>query len=133
MDDVYSFEAKFTDIIPIGQVSEGLRLDVHFVGTIVNGPFTGGTVRGIDYLLFRPDGIGIIDVREMISTPKGETLSVRAYGYVVPPEGVRLPPAEVMLRPDFEWPDVTFPFHGFALAQTGATELSWMNHTALAF
>ena len=133
MERVYRFEATFTELVPVGQVPEGIRLDAHFTGRIVEGPLTGGTVRGIDYLLFRPDGVGIIDVHELVTGPADERISVRAYGYVTPPARVQLPPADVMLRTDFTWPELELPLHGFALCQTAAADLAWLNRTALAF
>jgi hypothetical protein len=41
----------------------------------------------------------------------------------VPPPEFELPPTEVLLSPEFQWPDVSLPFHGFALFRTGAVGL----------
>jgi hypothetical protein len=132
MQLVYRFEAKFTDLVPIGLVPEGIRLDAPFAGPIVEGPFKGGTVSGTTYGLLRADGVEVIDVRGFFATPAGQRVAVQVYGYVVPPAGARFPPLEEMLRPDFTWPDVEQPMHGFALYRTGAADLAWLNRTALA-
>jgi hypothetical protein len=131
-DHLYRFEAAFTDLVPIGLVPEGLRLDAHFAGSVVDGDFAGAGVRGIDYLLFRSDGVGVLDVYEVLATERG-SVSVRAGGYLVPPPEFELPPTEVLLSPEFQWPDVSLPFHGFALFRTGAVGLEWLNRTVAAF
>src|SRR5205814_2380607 len=120
-------------IVPIGLVPEGVRLDVSFQGSIVEGPLAGATLRGIDYLLLRADGVGIIDAYEVASTAAGQHLSLHAQGYLTPPAGMQFPPPDVLLSPDFKWPDVPLPMHGFVLGRTGAPELAWLNRTALAF
>ena len=60
MEAVYRFEATLTESVPVGLVPEGVRLDVHFEGEVVEGALTGARVRGIDYLLLRADGVGVI-------------------------------------------------------------------------
>ena len=129
----YRFEATLTEVVPIGLVPEGIRLDVFFKGSITDGPLGGATLRGIDYLLLRADGVGTIDAYEVVSTSDGQHLSLHAQGYIVPPAGMQLPAPPVLLSPDFQWPDVPLPLHGFVLARTGAREFEWLNRTALAF
>lgn len=130
---VYRVEARISEVIPVGLVPEGVRLDAHFSGRVVEGPLSGATMRGVDYLLLRADGIGVIDAYEVVSTEAGAHVSAHAQGYVTPPPGVQLPPPEVMLSPGFEWPDLPLPMHGFVLYRTGAEDLSWMNRTSLGF
>jgi len=129
----YRFEATLTEVVPIGLVPEGIRLDVSFKGSITDGPLIGATLRGIDYLLLRADGVGIIDACEVISTSGGQHISLHPQGYIVPPAGMQLPAPQVLLSPEFRWPDVPLPMHGFVLARTGAREFEWLNRTALAF
>src|SRR5215207_8889163 len=133
MDLVYRFEADLTEVVPVGLVPEGIRLDVYFTGQVVEGPLSGATLRGIDYFLLRSDGIGVVDAYELISTDADQHVSTHAQGYITPPPEVQLPPSEVLLSPDFRWPDVSLPTHGFVLCHTGAEDLAWMNRTALAF
>ena len=52
----YRFEAMLTEVVPIGLVPEGIRLDAFFKGSITDGPLSGATLRGIDYLLLRAEG-----------------------------------------------------------------------------
>lgn len=133
VDLVYRFTADLTEVVPVGLVPEGIRLDAHFTGSIVEGLLHGAQVRGVDYLLLRSDGVGVINVYEVVTTTAGEHVSVHAQGYVVPPDGMSMPPPDVMLGPRFKWPDVPLPMHGFALCRTGAKRLSAFNRTALAF
>ena len=130
---VYRFEARTTELIPVGLVPEGIRLDAYFSGPVTEGVLSGATLRGIDYVLLRADGIGVIDAHDVISTGTGQHVSVHAQGYITPPPEVQMPPPEVMLSPEFQWPDVPLPMHGFVLARTGSEELAWMNRTALGF
>ena len=132
MDVLDRFEAQFTDIVPVGVVPEGLRLDVHFEGRVTEGRLAGATVRGIDYLRYRSDGVGVLDVREVLSLD-GRHVDVQAQGYIPAVAGQEFPPAEVMLAPDFQWPDAASPFHGFAMALTGAPEWQDLNSTLVAF
>ncbi|MGD9891749.1 MAG: DUF3237 family protein [Dehalococcoidia bacterium] len=132
MQFAYRFEATMTESIPIGITPEGVRFDNVFDGVIVEGPHTGARVHAVDPFLLRSDGVGVIDAYELISTTAGQQITARVYGYVTPPAGMQLPPPEVLLRADFQWPDIDFPLHGFVLASTGARELDWMNRTAFA-
>lgn len=133
MNLAYRFEADLAEVVPVGLVPEGIRLDVYFAGQVVEGPLSGASLRGLDYLLLRSDGVGVVDAYEVISTDSGQHVSAHAQGYVTPPPEMQLPPPEVILSPEFQWPDVPLPLHGFVLYRTGAEELAWMNRTALAF
>ncbi len=133
MEAVYRFEATLTESVPVGLVPEGVRIDLHFEGEVVEGALTGARVRGIDYLLFRADGVGVINAYEVISTDDGDHISLHARGYAVLPEGLELPPPDVLLSPDFSWPDVDIPLHGFVMASSGSQAHAWLNSTALAF
>jgi hypothetical protein len=132
LEIAYRFEATMTESIPIGLTPEGIRFDNVFDGLIVEGPHTGARVHAVDPFLMRPDGVGVIDAYELISTTNGEHITARVRGYVVPPAGLQLPPPDVLLSPDFQWPDIDFPLHGFVLASTSGDELAWMNRTAFA-
>ena len=106
----YRLEATLTEVVPIGLIPEGIRLDAFFKGSITNGSLTGAALRGIDYLLLRADGVGVINVYEVISTSDGQHISVHAQGYSISPAGMQLPDPEVLLSPGFQWPDVPVPF-----------------------
>ena len=120
MDLLYRLEAQLTDILPIGLVPEGVRLDVHFDGRLTNGELAGARVRGIDYLLLRSDGVGVVDAREAVVADEGH-IEIKAQGYLVPPDGLELPPPDVILAPGFSWPDVELPVQEFALLRTGVS------------
>jgi hypothetical protein len=132
MDLVYRFEADLTEVVPVGLVPEGIRFDAYFSGKVVEGLLSGATLRGIDYLLLRSDGVGVIDAYEVFSIDADQHVSAHVQGYLTPPPEVQLPPPEVILSPEFRWPDVPLPAHGFVLLRTGAEDLAWMNHTAIA-
>jgi len=110
--DGYAFEARFTNIVPIGLTPVGLRVDLDYTGTITDGPLTGATISGADFFLLRPDGIGQVDVRERITRGDRVVASLRFVGYVVPP--IPMPALPTLLSPDFEWPDIDLPMHGAA-------------------
>jgi len=133
MEPLYRFEASLTKVVPVGLVPEGVRLDVHFDGQVTAGAFVGAHVSGIDYLLLRGDGVGVIDAYEILDAGDGRVVSAHAQGYVVPPDGVELPPPNVLLSPDFVWPDLPLPLHGFALYRTGASDLAHLNRIAASF
>jgi len=131
---VYLFEADVIEMVPVGLVPEGARFDVYFSGQLVEGPLSGATLRGIDYLLFRYDGIGVVNAHEIITTNADhQHVSIHAQGYITPFPEMQLPPPEELLSPEFRWPDVPLPAHGFVLYRTGAVDLAWMNRTTLAF
>ena len=132
MPTLYRFEARFTALVAIGPVPDGIRLDAHFEGRVVEGELAGASVSGIDYLRFRSDGIGVLDVREVLAHD-GQTVEVRAGGYLIPPAGFALPPADVLAAPDFAWPEVDLPFHGSATFSTAAEAWQQLNRTVAIF
>ena len=72
--DAYAYEATLTRVVPIGLVPEGVRLDAHYTGTITEGPLAGDAVEGVDYLLLRPDGVGVITGQVCGDVPGREPL-----------------------------------------------------------
>ena len=132
MDLLYRFEAQFTDVVPVGLLPDGLRFDVHFEGRVTDGRLAQARVRGIDYLRIRPDGIGVLDVREVLSLD-GRHVEVKAQGYLPPAADEEPPPPEVMLAPDFVWPDAPAPFYGCAFLSTAVAEWQDFNSTMATF
>jgi hypothetical protein len=53
--------------------------------------------------------------------------------YLIPPAGLALPSPEVMLTPEFTWPEVDLPVHGFAMFRTAAQEWQELNRTVGTF
>lgn len=122
---LYRFEAKL-DVLPIGPVPEGIRMANAFEGVVTQGLLEGARVWGIDHLLLRADGVAVIDAQKTIS--RGSThLYEHVRGYGLPPEGMALPPVEVMLDPAFEWPDVLFPVLGSSTFRAADPELAYLS------
>lgn len=130
---VYRWEGQLTKVIPVGLVPEGIRLDVGFTATVVEGTLSGHALEGVDYLLLRSDGVAVIDAYEQLELAPGQAIALHARGYVTPPEGVVLPPPNILLSPDFRWPDLQMPMHGAVSCQTGVAEWAWLNRTMLGF
>ncbi|MGY1781830.1 DUF3237 family protein [Geodermatophilus sp. SYSU D01036] len=124
--DGYVLEAAVSGMVPIGVVPEGLRIDVGVEGTITDGPMVGGRVVGTDFLLVRHDGVGVLDVREVVHLPAGTTVAVAVTGYLIPP--FPIPPLDE-ITPDTEWPDVDVPIHGAATLRTADPSLAALNRT----
>jgi hypothetical protein len=132
MEPLYRIEAHFTSLTVVGALPDGLRLDAHFEGRVVDGEFEGATVRGSDYLRFRPDGIGVLDVREILERD-GDRIDVHAGGYLVPPDGFVMPPPEVISAPGFTWPEIDMPMHGFVTFATATPDWNELNRTVATF
>ena len=131
LDFTYRMEATFTDVVSIGIVPEGLRIDAHYQGHVIEGPLAGGIVRGVDYLLIRSDGVSVLDARHTITTAAGRQIAVRGQGYGE--SDTPLPPAEALGNAPSAAPDATSHLTGVAFCQTAAPDLLWLNRTVLAF
>ena len=110
----------------VGLVPEGIRLDGHSTGVATEGLLAGATLTGIDYLLYRHDGVGVLYVRGFAVHPEGVTASMTMKGYLGEPMPGMI---EAMLDPEFEPPDVDIPAHGAAWFQTMAPQYAFLNHT----
>jgi hypothetical protein len=129
--DGYAFEAAITEVVPFGLVPEGLRIDGHFQGRVTEGPLAGDTVTGIDHLLLRRDGVGVMDIRMVARSAAGRAVSWYAGGYLTLQGEV--PPLEVLGDPGFVWPDRESPMHGWATMRSAAPELRAVNSTVYGF
>lgn len=125
---LYRFEGELTDIAPIGLTHAGARFDSTFEAALVDGTLGEGRVRGVDYFLLRPDGVGVIDTRFTIEAREGH-VHCHARGYVVPPPGMPAPPLDAVMAPGFRWPDIDLPITEAAFCETGAPALAHLNHT----
>lgn len=124
-DLLYRFEAELT-LNVVGPVAEGLQMSNPFEGRVTEGVFDGARVWGIDPFLLRKDGVGVVDVAKTISGDGYHVYEhVRAYSR--PPEGLEMPPLDVLMDPDFEWPDVAFPIQGSSTFRAGTPEWTWLN------
>lgn len=129
--DAYAFTAQLTRIAPVGIVPAGLRIDVGFTGRVTDGPLAGATIEGIDYVVIRPDGVAVIDARELVTSAEGVTVALHAEGYIVAP--FPMPPLAALAAPDFAWPDAELSLHGAARAESAAPQLVPANRTVYGF
>lgn len=129
--DKYAFRAEVTSIRPIGLTAQGLRIDISLTGSVTEGQLTGCTIEVIDYLIIRPDGVGVIDARDTILDGDRVIAAMRAEGYIVPPFPV--PELPVLADPNFQWPDVDLPAHGAHFWETSREDLSTAAATVYGF
>lgn len=122
---LYRFDAVL-EIRPVGIVPEGLRLVVSFDGRISEGMLAGGRAWGIDHLLIRRDGVGVIDAHKTLSLGNVNVYE-HVQAYCLPPEDLALPPLEVLLEPGFAWPERMFVVHGFSMFRAAHPELAFLN------
>jgi hypothetical protein len=75
-----SFKGRPTEFVDYGNTPIGKRVDIHFEGELT-GDALSGTMRGIDYIRVRSDGVVELDVRAVILTHDGVNISVQISGY----------------------------------------------------
>ena len=83
IDHLYSYNATLQ--VPfevIGPTPEGIRLNVYVTGGEAHGPKLNGKLRhaGGDWLVVRPDGVGVLDVRTTLETQDGALIYVTHRG-----------------------------------------------------
>lgn len=110
----------------IGLVPEGIRLHGHSSGVVTDGLLAGATTTGVDYMLYRHDGVGVLDVRGFAVHPDGVTVAMTMKGFMGEPMPGML---EAMLDPSFEPQDVDIPLHGAAWFETMAEQYAFLNHS----
>ncbi|OLT06127.1 hypothetical protein BJF90_18325 [Pseudonocardia sp. CNS-004] len=123
-------EGTLTELVTVGLLPEGLRMHNSFEGTIVAGEPAGALVRGVDAFVIRPDGIGVVDAREVVTSSAG-TLYADVLGHAHPPNGMPMPPLEVFLDPAFSWPDVRFRIECAAIYRTSSPGLGELGRTVV--
>jgi hypothetical protein len=125
---IYRFEGQLAEPYPVGRFDDGIRFHNDFEGTVVDGPFAGGRIFGLDQFMIRADGVGFVDAPEVIEV--GDVrVSVHVRGYVVPPAGTPVPSLDDIADPDFAFPDVPFRFTGCALLRTAHPHYASLNAT----
>ncbi len=87
---VYRFRGELGELYPLGLFDDGIRFHNQFEGRIVEGPFAGGRIFGLDQFILRPDGVGVIVAPEVIDAG-GARVALEVRGYVVPPPGSPVP------------------------------------------
>lgn len=129
-DIVYRLEGKLADLYPIGLFPEGIRFHNDFSADIVAGPFAGGRIFGLDQFLVRPDGVGVVVAHEVVETAQTR-VAFDIRGYVLPPEGLEMPPLEVLAAPGFEFPDVDFRVLATAMMRTADPRFEHLNRSVV--
>jgi hypothetical protein len=125
---IYRFEGQLAQPYPVGRFDDGIRFHNDFEGTVVDGPFAGGRIFGLDQFTIRPDGVGFVDAPEVIEL--GDVrVSVQVRGYVVPPPGAPVPSLDDILDPSFAFPDRPSRFTGCALVRTAHPDHAHLNAT----
>jgi hypothetical protein len=127
---LFRMEGRLTELVTVGLFGEGVRMRNTFEGTIVSGRPAGALVRGVDEFVIRPDGVGVVDAREVLTSAEG-ALVADVFGYAHPPAGLQMPPLEVFVDPAFVWPDVTFTIECGAVYRTAAPALAELGRTAV--
>ena len=127
---VYRLEGSLADLYPIGLFSEGLRFHNDFSADIVEGPFKGGRIFGLDQFMVRPDGVGVIVAHEVVEGADTR-VAFDIRGYVLPPDGLEMPPLEVLASPGFEFPDLDFRVLATALMRTAGPRFDHLNRTVV--
>lgn len=125
---VYRFVGLLGQPYPVGLFDDGIRFHNEFEGRVVDGPFAGGRIFGLDQFLLRPDGVGVIIAPEVIDD--GTTrVALEVRGYLVPPEGVPAPPLTALFEPGFAFPDAEFRVTGSATIATSDPAYAALNRT----
>lgn len=122
---LYRFEAHL-DVKPLVIAPEGLRMLNAFDGRITAGMLEGARVSGVDHLLVRHDGVGIIDAPKTISLGSVNVVE-HVTGYCLPPAGLQMPPFQAMFEPGFAFPDLPFTVIGSSMFRTDVPELAHLN------
>lgn len=121
---LYRFEAKLTPNI-VGLIPEGLQMANSFEGAITHGLMRNARVWGIDHLLIRSDGVGIIDAPKTLSLGDRHVFE-HVRGYCIPPAGLQMPPLDALVAPDFEWPDVPFTIRATSVFKSADPSLNYL-------
>jgi hypothetical protein len=111
----------------IGVLPQGRRRIIPIEGGEFEGPRIRGRVLpfGADWMLIRPDGVAVIDVRATLQTDDDALIYMRYGGY-------RHGPADVMqaLADGEDVDPATYYFRIAVILETGAEKYSWLNQIA---
>ncbi len=77
------FQFTIAKQIIFGETPYGIRHNEYYEGE-VTGDLVSGHMSGIDYMLYRPDGIDEVNTKATIETPDGAYISVEITGYSKP-------------------------------------------------
>lgn len=108
---LYEEKLKLLTTVEIGPVPEGEIVNYPFAGR-VSGPKISGKLEGVDYVLIRPDGVGLLHVHGVITTDKGDRISIEVSAFATDSKEKGLNDIKGV---------VTF--------RTSSTEFAWLNST----
>ena len=114
MQEEFLYELKANmDMVVIGPVPEGIRINFPFAGD-VSGEISG-KIEGVDYVLTRPDGVGVLHILGVITTEEGDIISVEASGFGIPTQE-----------------EGRYSLKGAITFQTASEKYAWLNTTLAA-
>jgi hypothetical protein len=108
---LYEEKLKLLPTVDIGPVPEGEMVNYPFAGR-VSGPKISGKLEGVDYVLIRPDGVGLLHVHGVITTDRGDRISIEVSAFATDSKKKGLNDIKGV---------VTF--------RTSAKEFAWLNST----
>ena len=108
---LYEEKLKLLPTVEIGAVPEGEMVNFPFAGR-VSGPKLSGKLEGVDYVLIRPDGVGLLHVHGVITTDSGDRISIEVSAFATDSKKKGLNDIKGV---------VTF--------RTSAKEYAWLNST----
>lgn len=120
IEHLFSYSATLAPLEIVGPVPEGIRLNAYVTGGEVTGERVRGKVLpvGGDWLIVRPDGMGVVDVRATFQTHDGALVYVSYPGLIdfgddgyakvlrgeIPPRfAVRTSPKFSTCHPGYTW------------------------------
>jgi hypothetical protein len=128
---LYRFAGNFTDIVPVGPVADGFRLNGHFGGKLTDGELAGADLVGVDYFRIRNDGVGVVTAHEVV-TLDDKVVTVELRGLLQPPADTDAPTATDIVQPGFTWPSAPYTIHVSATFETAHPDLAHLNQTVVA-
>jgi hypothetical protein len=120
LEHLFSFRGSLAEPEAIGAVPEGFRINFYSAGGTVEGSRVRGRLRsrGGDWMLVRPDGVAMLDVRGTIELDNGALVFITYRGTIdLGPDGyekflrgelpavaaIRVAPQLVTSHPDYLW------------------------------
>lgn len=84
LDHIMSYTAQLADPEVVGPTPEGIRVNFYVTGGAVTGPRLTGKLRpvGADWLIIRPDGMAVLDVRAIVETTDAALIYVQYHGTI---------------------------------------------------
>lgn len=84
LDHVMSYNATLSAPEIIGEVPEGIRVNLYITGGNISGPRVVGKLLpvGADWLTLRRDGVGVLDVKATAETTDGALLYITYSGII---------------------------------------------------